>query len=87
MSEVKFVLRTADQTRKAEIALARSMLGADVIQAAVQNWSMPVDTDYTLVNTSSGKAILPTQALAVGIVEDGNVLEVQPVLVAGAIGA
>ncbi len=84
MSEVKIVLRTADQTRKAEVALARSMVGADVIQAAVQNWAMPVDTDYTLVNTATGKAILPTQALAEGIVEDGHTLEVQPVLVAGA---
>lgn len=83
MSEVKIVLRTADQTRKAEVALVRSMVGADVIQAAVQNWAMPVDTDYTLVNTSTGKAILPTQMLAEGIVEDGNILEVQPVLVAG----
>ncbi len=83
MSEVKIVLRTADQTRKAEVALPRSMVGADVIQAAVQNWAMPVDTDYTLVNTATGKSILPTQALAEGIVEDGNTLEVQPVLVAG----
>lgn len=84
MSEVKFVLRTADQTRKAEIALTRSTVGADVIQAAVQNWAMPLDTDYTLVNTATGKAILPTQALAEGIVDDGHILEVQPVLVAGA---
>jgi len=84
MSEVKIVLRTADQTRKAEVALARSMVGADVIQAAVQNWAMPVDTDYTLVNTATGKSILPTQALAESIVEDGHTLEVQPVLVAGA---
>ncbi len=85
MSEVKIVLRTADQPRKAEVALARSMVGADVIQAAVQNWAMPVDTDYTLVNTATGKAILPAQALSEGIVENGNTLEVQPVLVAGAV--
>ena len=84
MSEVKFVVRTADQTRKAEVSLARTMVGADVIQAAVQNWAMPVDTDYTLVNIATGKAILPTQALSEGVVDDGNVLEVQPVLVAGA---
>jgi len=83
MSEVKILIRTADQTRKAEVTLARTSVGGDVIQAAVDNWAMPTDTDYTLVNTSTGKAILPTQALSADIVDEGNVLEVQPVLVAG----
>jgi hypothetical protein len=83
MSEVKIIIRTADQTRKAEVAMARTSTGGDVIQAAVDNWALPADTDYSLVNTSSGKAILPTQALGEDIVKDGQILEVQPVLVAG----
>jgi hypothetical protein len=83
MGEVKVIIRTADQTRKAEVSLPRTKTGADVIQAAVENWSLPTDTDYSLVNTSSGKAILPAQALAEEIVKEGNILEVQPVLVAG----
>jgi hypothetical protein len=86
MSEVKIIIRTADQTRKAEVAMARTNTGGDVIQAAVDNWALPTDTDYSLVNTSSGKAILPSQALAEEIVKDGHVLEVQPVLVAGVQG-
>ncbi len=83
MSEVKIIVRTADQTRKAELSLARTNTGGDVIQAAVDNWTLPSDTDYSLVNTSSGKAILPGQALGDDIVKDGHILEVQPVLVAG----
>ena len=83
MSEVKVIIRTADQTRKAEVVMARSNTGGDVIQAAVENWSMPTDTDYSLVNTSSGKSIGPLQALTDEIVKDGQILEVQPVLVAG----
>lgn len=83
MSEVKVIIRTADQTRKAEVTMARTNTGGDVIQAAVDNWSLPADTDYSLVNTSSGKAIIPSQTLSEDIVQDGNVLEVQPVLVAG----
>ncbi len=86
MSEVKIIIRTADQTRKAEVAMDRSNNGGDVIQAAVDNWALPTDTDYSLVNTSSGKAILPAQALSDDIVKDGHVLEVQPVLVAGRSG-
>ena len=84
MSDVKVIIRTADQTRKAEVTMARSSTGADVIQAAVDNWALPTDTDYSLVNTSSGKAISPTQTLAEEFVKDGSILEVQPVLVAGA---
>lgn len=83
MSEVKIIIRTADQTRKAEVTMARTNTGGDVVQAAVDNWALPTDTDYSLVNTSSGKAILPAQSLGEDIVKDGHVLEVQPVLVAG----
>jgi hypothetical protein len=83
MNEVRIIIRTADQTRKAEVSLARSSTGGDVIQAAVDNWSLPSDTDYSLVNTTSGKVILPAQALGEDVVKDGHMLEVQPVLVAG----
>lgn len=83
MSEVRILIRTADQTRKAEVTMDRTNTGADVIQAAVENWSLPTDTDYSLVNTTSGKSVLPSQALGEDIVADGAVLEVQPVLVAG----
>ena len=83
MSEVILIIRTADQTRKAEVSLNREQTGGDVIQAAVDNWSLPTDTDYSLVNTSSSKAIDPNQALDKSIVADNDILEVQPVLVAG----
>lgn len=83
MSEVRVIIRTADHTRKAEVSMPRSSTGSDVIQAAVDNWSLPVDTDYSLVNTGSGKAISPRQALSEDTVSEGQILEVQPVLVAG----
>lgn len=83
MSEVKVIIRTADQQRKAEVTMDRTNTGGDVIQSAVDNWSLPSDTDYSLVNTSSGKSIAPSQLLSEDVVKDGNILEVQPVLVAG----
>ena len=83
MSEIKVVIRTADQTRKAEVTLDESNTGADVIQASVDNWSLPTDTDYSLVSTSSGKNISPNSTLGGSDVKSGDVLEVQPVLVAG----
>ncbi len=83
MSEVKVVIRTADLTRKAEVSIARDSKASELIQAAVDNWALPADTDYALVNTSSGKSIAPGQSLTADVVDEGAVLEVQPVLVAG----
>ena len=56
-----------EQRLKITVGTAKAdLVGPDhrVIQAAVDNWSLPTDTDYSLVNTSTGKAILPAQALA-----------------------
>jgi len=83
MEQVKIIVRTADQTRKAEVEMERTNTGADVMQAAVDNWALPTDTDYSLVNVSTGQVLAPMQALEKGTVEEGNILEVQPVLVAG----
>jgi hypothetical protein len=79
---LKVYVRTADQTRRAELDLDPDSTGADIIQAAVENWSLPADTDYTLVNVSTGRALAPGEDLAKGT-RPGDVLEVQPVLVAG----
>jgi hypothetical protein len=79
---LKLYVRTADQTRRAELNLDPGSTGADIIQAAVDNWTLPADTDYTLVNTTTGRALAPGEELAKGA-RPGDVLEVQPVLVAG----
>jgi hypothetical protein len=85
MSETKLVVRTADQTRRADIALDAQSTGAEVLQAAVDNWALPADMDYTLVNTTTGRVLTPAVSL-LGQVKEGDVLEVQPVLVAGGRG-
>ena len=60
---IKLYVRTADQTRRAELNLDPGSTGADVIQAAVDNWTLPADTDYTLVNTTTGRALAPGHGL------------------------
>jgi hypothetical protein len=82
MAERKLIVKSADQTRSADIALDEESTGAAVLQAAVDNWALPANMDYTLVNTTTGRVLLPSVALS-GQVKDGDVLEVQPVLVAG----
>jgi hypothetical protein len=66
--EIKLYVRTADQTRRAELDLDPGSTGADIIQAAV--------------NTTTGRALAPGESLS-KVARPGDVLEVQPVLVAG----
>ena len=82
--ELKLAVRTADQTRRAELALDRNHTGAQIIQSAVDHWALPTDADYTLVNVTQGRALKPDESLDQAGVNAGDVLEVQPVLVAGA---
>jgi hypothetical protein len=82
MSDKKLVLRTADQSRRADIDFDQSSTGSEIIQAAVDNWALPADMDYTLVNTTTGQVLSPAQSLDQQV-KSGDVLEVQPVLVAG----
>jgi hypothetical protein len=81
--DLKLTIRTADQTRRADITLDANSTGADVIQGAVDNWALPADTDYSLVNVSTGQLLSPRDLLDREKVKTGDVLEVQPVLVAG----
>ncbi len=79
---LKIVLRTADHTRRAELELSDQGLASEVLQSAMDHWSLPEQTDYSLINTSTGEVLNPGESLA-GKVKEGDVLEVQPILVAG----
>lgn len=79
---VKVIVRTADQTRKAEVELDGHKTAGDLIQASVDNWKLPTDTEYTLVNVTQGKTVTPASPVN-SFAKSHDVLEVQPVLVAG----
>ena len=83
LQEFKLSIRTADQTRRADLTLAPDQTGAQIIQSAVDHWALPADADYTLVNVTQGRALTPHATLHQAGVQAGDVLEVQPVLVAG----
>ena len=83
MSEISITIQTADRSKKAEVSLGVNSTGEDVLQATISNWSLPTDTDYSLVNAVSGRTIKSNSSLRASFIRDGDVLEVQPVLVAG----
>jgi hypothetical protein len=82
MKDIKLTVRTADQTRSAQVELDHASSGAALLENAVSNWALPSDNDYSLVNVSTGQVLSPHESLN-GKIKDGDVLEVQPVLVAG----
>lgn len=84
--EYQIAIRTADQTRRAELALSPQQTGAEIIQSAIEHWALPTDADYTLVNVTQGRSLKPGETLDQAGVNAGDMLEVQPVLVAGVYG-
>ncbi len=81
--DVKLHVRTADQTRRAELELDRDKSASELMQSAIDHWTLARDTEYTLVNITSGKLIPADARLTRDWVADGDLVEVQPVLVAG----
>ncbi len=85
MGDVNLIVRTADRAHKAELTVADTQTCGDIIQAALDNWSLPKDTDYTIVNVSKTppQTLNPSAQLGQSGIATGDMLEIQPVLVAG----
>lgn len=83
MDTIRVEIRTADMTRKAQVEAPSSQTGADIIQAAITNWQLPSTGDYQLVNATNGTSVSPRATLAAANVREGDILELQPVLLAG----
>ena len=81
--EISVIVRTADQTRKAELTVAYNTSCGELIAAAVENWSLDSTVDYSIANVSQNIALDPDESLLKSQVVEGDMLEVQPVLVAG----
>jgi len=85
MGDINLIIRKWDKTQKAEITAADTQTCGDIIQAAVDNWAMPKDADYTVTNVSKNppQTLNPSMQLATSGIAAGETLEIQPVLVAG----
>jgi len=80
---MKFRIRTPDQTREAEITADRGRTGQDLISEAAKQWHLPPETEYRLHNATRHFYIHPDQKLSQDVVAPQDVLQVEPVLVAG----
>jgi hypothetical protein len=84
MAELTIIIRTADQSRKAQITISDTHTAKQIIESAVSNWSLPIDADYSIVNVSKGTALTMGKPLHALGIQENDVLELQPILAAGA---
>lgn len=80
---LQVILRTADQTRKTEVSIPAGMTGNEIIEAAIENWALPKDVTYTLVNTTRNQLLNSSQAISEQNVSPGDLLSLDNTLTAG----
>lgn len=81
--EISLIIRTADQTRKAEVTVPLDELCGELIQGAIENWKLDKDVDYSINNVTQNVALDPDAPIGRSGAKNGDTLEIQPVLVAG----
>jgi hypothetical protein len=81
---VTVLIQTADRVRKAEVTVPRSMTVSELVEETKKNWKLTGDVSYRLQNVTKGKELAPNEKLSLDLVSDKDLLEIQPLLEAGA---
>jgi hypothetical protein len=76
-------LQTADRTRKAEVALPRSMTAHDVIKASTTRWKMLTGATFIVTNLTLNRQLLPHEMLSEDKVRNHDSLMIQPLATHG----
>ena len=79
---VSVIVQMHDKTRKAEVALSRSTTTKELLEETKRNWSLP-NVDYRVTNITKNKELLPKDQFTEENVSDKDVLQIEPILVAG----
>lgn len=81
--QLSLLIRTADQTRKAEIQLPDNLRVEQLVQQAQKQWNLPENVSYAVRLDRTGKQLDPASTLESMGVSSGDVLELYPILEAG----
>ena len=83
MNEIDLVVKLADGSRKARVTISTEQRVSEIVTSATENWALPGDADYTVVNITQGRALNFSQTLGQCGVNTGDILEIQPALAGG----
>jgi len=81
--QLSLLIRTADQTRKAEIQLPGNLRIEQLVRQAQKQWNLPEGVSYAVRLERTGKQLDPVSTLEAMGVSSGDVLELYPILEAG----
>ena len=81
---LSITVRSADQTRKAAVTLPAGLTVQQFLASVMQRWNLPDETSYALRVSRTGEQLDPLVSLAGAGVREEDVLEVLPILEAGA---
>jgi hypothetical protein len=81
--KLKLTLRTATRDRQADITAPADATVDEILRSAQQNWRLPSDYEYVLRCERLGAQLAPSQTLQQAVIQDGDILEVQPLADAG----
>ncbi len=81
--KVKLTIRTATRDRQADITAPLDATVDEILQSAQQNWRLPADYEYVLRCERLGAQLSPAQTLQQAVIQDGDILEIQPLADAG----
>ncbi|MBI6546659.1 MAG: hypothetical protein HY692_07680 [Cyanobacteria bacterium NC_groundwater_1444_Ag_S-0.65um_54_12] len=77
-------LRTLDKSRQAQVTLPIDYTVAELLEASRQNWKLSPDTDYLVRSERLGRQLASRDMVGSCGLVAGDVLEVVPLLEAGA---
>ena len=81
--KLKLTIRTATRDRKADIAAPIDVTVGEILSSAMDNWRLPSEYEYVIRSERNGSQLVTTQTLQQAGVQDGDVLEIQPLADAG----
>ena len=81
---ITVTLRTLDKSRQAEVTLPIDCTVEELIEASRQNWRLPRDTDFMIRCQRLGRQLPNQGGLGSCGIQSGDLLEVVPLLEAGA---
>ena len=81
--KLKLTVRTATRDRRADIGVPLDATISEILDSAKQNWKLPADYEYVVRCERLGAQLTPSQTLQEARIQDGDVLEIQPLADAG----
>lgn len=86
MTDLSLTIKSSQGDRKVACEVTPDYRVDEVLEGLRSEWNLPRDHDYVLRHVRSGRQLAPGETLAAAGVESGDVLELFPILVAGARG-